>query len=163
MTLLPRSLDATQDGRQSPAAFEICRGVARVLKAHGLAAVGEVTLASGRRADLIGLSAQGEVWIVEIKSSIQDFRSDQKWREYRDFCDRLLFGVAPTFPSEILPSDTGLIIADRYGGELLRPAPEHRLAAPRRKAVTLCVARAAANRLQAVLDPEGGFEALSRL
>src|SRR5262249_47494016 len=136
MSLLPRSLDATQDGRQSPAAFDICRGVARVLKAHGLAVVGEVTLASGRRADLIGLSPQGDIWIVEIKSSIQDFRSDQKWHEYRDFCDRLLFGVAPTFPSEILPGDAGLIVADRYGGDLVRPAPEHRLPAPRRKAVT---------------------------
>jgi hypothetical protein len=163
MTLLPSYLDATQDGRQSQAASDICRGVGRTLKAYGFAAVSEVTLASGRRADVVGISGQGAIWIVEIKSSIEDFRSDQKWPEYREFCDRLLFAVAPAFPQEILPPDTGLIVADRYGGELIRPAPEHKLSSPGRKAMTLCVARAAASRLQAVLDPEGGFEALARV
>jgi hypothetical protein len=163
MVVLHGYPDATQDGRQSPAAFDICRGVSRLLKAHGLAAVCEVTLANGRRADVVGLSPHGDIWIVEIKSSIEDFRSDQKWPEYREFCDRLLFAVLPEFPSEILPADTGLIIADRYGGELLRPAPEHKLTGARRKAMTLRVARMAALRLQGVLDPEGGFEELSRL
>jgi len=162
MTLRPANLDAIYDGRQSPAAFEICRGVARLLKSHGFAAVTEVTLASGRRADVVGVSDRGAIWIVEIKSSIEDFRADQKWPEYRDYCDRLLFAVAPGFPHEVLPPDAGLIVADRYGGELLRPAPEHTLAAARRKAMTLRVARVAASRLQGVIDPEGGFEALSR-
>jgi len=148
---------------QSRAAFEICRGVARLLKAHGFAAVCEVSLANGRRADVVGVSEQGEMWIVEIKSSIEDFRSDHKWPEYREFCDRLLFAVSPEFPNEILPADTGLIIADRYGGELIRPAPEHKLAGARRKAMTLRVARVAALRLQGVIDPEGGFEALPRM
>jgi hypothetical protein len=163
MVVLQGYPDATQDGRQSEAAFAICRGVTRLLKSHGFAAVCEVTLANGRRADVVGLSAHGDIWIVEIKSSIEDFRSDQKWPEYREFCDRLLFAVAPEFPTEILPADTGLIIADRYGGELVRPAPEHKLGASRRKAMTLRVARVAALRLQGVIDPEGGFEALSRL
>jgi hypothetical protein len=163
MVVLHRYPDATQDGRQSQAAAEICRGVARLLKSHSLATVCEVTLANGRRADVVGLSAHGDIWIVEIKSSIEDFRSDQKWPEYREFCDRLLFAVAPEFPNEILPADTGLIIADRYGGELLRPAPEHKLAGARRKAMTLRVARVAALRLQGVIDPEGGFEELSRI
>ena len=163
MVVLQGYPDATQDGRQSQAAFAICRGVARLLKTLGFAAVGEVTLANGRRADVVGLSAHGDIWIVEIKSSIEDFRSDHKWPEYREFCDRLLFAVAPEFPSDILPADTGLIIADRYGGEVLRPAPEHKLAGARRRAMTLRVARAAALRLQAAIDPEGGFEALSRL
>ena len=95
---------------------------------------------------------------MEIKSCLEDFRTDQKWPEYREFCDRLLFAVAPGFPREVLPEDTGLIIADRYGGEIMRPAPEHKLAAARRKAMTLRVARTAALRLQAVIDPEGGFE-----
>ena len=163
MAALQGHPDTTQDGRQSQAAFEICRGVARLLKSHGLATVCEVTLANGRRADVVGLSAHGEIWIVEIKSSIEDFRSDHKWHEYRAFCDRLLFAVSPQFPNEILPADTGLIIADRYGGELLRPAPEHKLTGARRKAMTLRAARVAALRLQGVIDPEGGFEALSRL
>jgi len=137
MSTLPAFRDPTQDGRQSAAAFEICRGVARLLKAHGLAAVTEVSLANGRRADVVGVSDQGEVWIVEIKSCLDDFRTDQKWWEYREFCDRLLFAVAPGFPQDVLPPDTGLIIADRYGGELLRAAPEHKLAAARRKAMTV--------------------------
>lgn len=159
MVVLRGYPDTTQDGRQSQAASEICRGVARLLKSHGFAAVCEVTLANGRRADVVGLSVHGDIWIVEIKSSIEDFRADHKWPEYREFCDRLLFAVSPEFPNEILPADTGLIIADRYGGELLRPAPEHKLTGPRRKAMTLRVARVAALRLQGVIDPEGGFEA----
>jgi hypothetical protein len=163
MTVLPAYRDATQDGRQSQAAYEICRGVARLLKAHGFAAVTEVVLANGRRADVVGLSDSGDIWIAEIKSCLEDFRTDRKWHEYREFCDRLLFAVSPGFPLEVLPADTGLIVADRYGGELLRPAPEHKLAAARRKAMTLRVARVAALRLQGVIDPEGGFEALVRL
>ena len=118
----------------------------------------EVSLANGRRADVAAVAASGEIWIVEIKSSVEDFRTDQKWPEYRDYCDRLFFAVAPAFPREILPADTGLIIADRYGGEILRPAPEHKLAGARRKAMTLRFVRTAAFRLQAAIDPEGRFE-----
>jgi hypothetical protein len=147
-----------RDGLPSPAAFDICRGAARLLAAHGLASLAEVTLANGRRADLAGLSGSGEIWIVEVKSSLEDFRSDLKWPEYREFCDRLYFAVAPHFPREVLPADTGLIVADRYGGEIVRPAPEHRLAGARRKAMTLRLARIAAMRLQAAIDPEGEFE-----
>lgn len=160
---LTARLGDLHDGRQSPAAFDICRGVGRLLKAHGLAAVSEVALANGRRADVTGVSESGEIWIVEIKSSIEDFRTDQKWPEYREFCDRLFFAVGPWFPSEILPADTGLIIADRYGGELLRTAPEHKLTGARRKAMTLRMLRAAAWRLQGAIDPEGGFEGLPRV
>jgi hypothetical protein len=158
MAASPLHANALSDGRQSPAAFDICRGVARLLRAHGMAAVTELVLASGRRADVAGVADSGEIWIVEIKSSIEDFRSDQKWPEYRDYCDRLFFAVAPGFPPEILPAETGLIIADRYGGEIARPAPEHKLAGARRKAVTLRILRSAAFRLQAAIDPEGGFE-----
>jgi hypothetical protein len=147
-----------RDGRQSPAAFAIFRGVARLLKAHGLAVVGEVALANGRRADVAGVADSGEIWIVEIKSCLEDFRADQKWPEYREFCDRLFFAVAPGFPLPVLPEDTGLIVADRYGGEIMRAAPEHKLAGARRKAMTLRVLRTAAFRLQGVIDPEGGFE-----
>jgi len=123
-----------------------------------MAPVSEVSLASGRRADIAAVAESGEIWIVEIKSSIEDFRTDQKWPEYRDYCDRLLFAVAPAFPNEILPADAGLIIADRYGGEILRPAPEHKLAGARRKAVTLRLVHTAAFRLLAAIDPEGRFE-----
>ena len=143
-----------EDGRQSLAAAEIARGAGRLLLAHGLASLPEVVLASGRRADLMAVTATGEIWIVEVKSSIADFRSDQKWPEYRQFCDRLLFAVAPAFPIGILPEDTGLIVADRYGGELVRTAPEHKLAATRRKMVTLRLARIASARLQGLADPD---------
>lgn len=123
-----------------------------------MAPVTEVSLANGRRADIAAVAAGGEIWIVEIKSSIEDFRTDQKWPEYRDYCDRLFFAVAPAFPREILPPDTGLVIADRYGGEIVRPAPEHKLAGARRKAVMLRLVHTAAFRLQAAIDPEGRFE-----
>ena len=158
MAIVPAQAGALRDGRQSPVAFDIFRGVARLLKAHGLAVVGELALANGRRADVAGVSQGGEIWLVEIKSCLEDFRSDQKWPEYREFCDRLFFAVAPDFPRPVLPEDTGLIIADRYGGEIVRPAPEHKLAGARRKALTLRILRTAAFRLQGAIDPEGGFE-----
>ena len=132
---------------------EVCRGAGRLLRAHGLACLNELPLPNGRRADVIGLSPSGNIWIVEVKSGVEDFRVDIKWPEYRDFCDALFFAVAPDFPVDILPADTGLILADRYGGEIVRAAPEHRLAPARRKAMTLRMARAAALTLQSHLDP----------
>ena len=158
MVVLNGYPDATQDGRQSQAASEICRGVARLLKSHGLAAVCEVTLANGRRADVVGLSAHGDIWIVEIKSCLIDFQTDGKWQEYLDFCDRLYFAVSPDFPHEVLPQQAGLALADRYGAEFLREPVEERLGAARRKAMMLNFARAAALRLQRHLDPGCGFE-----
>lgn len=140
-------------GPQSDIAREICRGVVRLLAAHGLAALAELPLPNGRRADVVGVAPDGAIWIVEIKSCLEDFRTDRKWPEYRDFADRLFFAVLPAFPLDILPDETGLIVADRYGGEILRPAPEHRLPAPRRKAMTLRLARASAARLSMLLDP----------
>jgi hypothetical protein len=140
-------------GPQSQTAREICRGVVRVLAAHGFAAIAELPLPNGRRADVVGLGPDGAIWIVEIKSCLEDFRSDNKWPEYRDFSDRLFFAVLPSFPVEVLPDDAGLVVADRYGGEIIRQAPEIRLPAPKRKAMTLRVARAAASRLSLLLDP----------
>lgn len=141
------------DRRQSPAAAEIQRGACRYLRTLGHSIVTELPLASGHRADILVLTRAGDLWITEIKSCLADFRADQKWPAYRDHCDRLFFAVAPDFPMDVLPEETGLIVADRYGGELVREAPEHRLAAARRKAVTLRFARAAALRLHTVLDP----------
>ncbi|MCG8562302.1 MAG: MmcB family DNA repair protein [Hyphomicrobiales bacterium] len=141
------------DGRQSEAAAEIQRGACRYLRTLGHSVITELPLASGHRADILSLSRAGDLWIMEIKSCLADFRADHKWPAYRDHCDRLFFAVAPDFPMDILPQETGLIVADRYGGELVREAPEHRLAAARRKAVTLRFARAAALRLHTMLDP----------
>jgi hypothetical protein len=132
---------------------EVCRGVGRLMRALGFASLNELPLPNGRRADVVGLSMSGDIWIVEVKSGVEDFRVDNKWPEYRDFSDALFFAVAPDFPVDILPADTGLILADRYGGEIVRPAPELRLAPARRRAMTLRFARAAALTLQSVSDP----------
>ena len=142
------------DGRQSQAALDIARGTRRLLLSHNLASLPEVSLANGRRADITALSDRGEIWIVEIKSSVDDFRADNKWPEYREFCDRLFFAVAPDFPQPMLPPDTGLIVADRFGGELLRDAPVHALSAARRKALVNRLARLGAMRLLGMADPE---------
>ena len=100
------------DGRQSATALMIQRGVARLLRAANFAVLPEFTLASGRRADVVGISDAGEIWIVEIKSSPEDFRSDAKWPEYRDWCDRLFFAFPQELPCEIFPPETGQIVAD---------------------------------------------------
>ena len=151
---IPLGPIASSDGRQSQSALAIARGTSRLLLSLGLASLSEVPLPNGRRADLMALSLAGDITIVEVKSSIEDFRADQKWPEYRDFADRLYFAVAPDFPVEILPAETGLIIADRYGGEMQRAAPEHRLSAARRKAMLLRLARLGALRQQSLTDPE---------
>jgi hypothetical protein len=145
--------DAASDLRTQEQALTIRRGALRLLQALGFSAVAELSLASGRRADLIALNEVGEFWIVEIKSCLADFRTDRKWQEYRLYCDRLLFAVAPDFPVNILPADAGLMIADAYGGTLVREAPLHPLAAARRKALLVRFGRAAATRLQIQLDP----------
>ena len=142
------------DGRQSDTALAVARGASRCLLTHGFARLTELTLANARRADLIGLADNGDIWIVEIKSCLADFRADQKWPEYRDYCDRLFFAVDREFPADALPPETGLIIADRYGGEIVRDAPEHRLATARRKTVIHRFARVAALRLHGLSDPE---------
>ena len=145
--------DIHADGRQSLAALNIRRGTCRMLRALGHSMVTELPLSSGHRADILSMSRNGEVWIVEIKSCLADFRSDAKWSEYRVHCDRFLFSVDADFPLTVLPDDAGLIVADRYGGALMREALEHRVAGARRKAVMLRFARAAALRLHAINDP----------
>jgi hypothetical protein len=142
------------DGRQSPQALAIQRGVGRLLRAQGFAMVTELPLATGRRADVVGLGAGGELWIVEIKSSVEDFRVDRKWPDYRFFCDRLYFATHADVPAEIFPDDTGLILADAYGAELMRDAPEHKLTGATRRAMLLRFAQAAAHRLHGLIDPE---------
>ncbi|WP_245281792.1 MmcB family DNA repair protein [Hyphomicrobium sulfonivorans] len=133
---------------------DVCRGVGRLLRSMSFAVVRELVLPNGRRADVVGLSPSGAIWIVEVKSCVDDFRVDQKWPEYMEFADALFFAVSPQFPQELLPAETGLMLADRYGGEIVREAPEERLAAARRKAMTLRFARAAAFSLQMLADPD---------
>jgi hypothetical protein len=150
-------LQVPVDGRQSETALAVARGTARLLHAHGFCVVSELALPSGRRADLVALDTSGEIWIVEIKSSVADFRADQKWPDYRAHCDRLFFATSVEVPREIFPTDTGLIVADGFGAEFHCQAPEHRLPAPTRKSMMLLFARAAALRLQSLADPNGPY------
>jgi len=145
------------DGRQSETALKIARGTTRLLHSFGLSVVSELPLASGRRADLVALGTSGEIWIVEVKSSIADFRADQKWMDYRLHCDRLFFATTQDVPCDIFPKDTGLIVADAFGAEIICEAPEHRLQATTRRMMTLAFARAAALRLSALADPHGPY------
>jgi hypothetical protein len=149
----PTYFPPAPDGRQSVTAAGVQRGLCRLLKAHGFAVLTEFTLATGRRADVAALKPDGLLWIVEIKSSPEDFFVDQKWPEYRDYCDQLYFAAPPTLDHAILPEDAGLIVADQYGADILRHAPSHPLVAARRKAVTLSFARTAAQRLHGLWDP----------
>ena len=147
------------DGRQSAHAAAVCRGVGRLLRQRGFAMVTELPLATGRRADVVALGSDGELWIVEIKSSVEDFRADRKWPDYRLSCDRLFFASHAGVPLDLFPQDAGLILADQFGAELIREAPEHRLAGATRKAMLVRFAQAAALRLHGLVDPDAGVVA----
>lgn len=145
----PIPLNPLQDGRQSERAMVVRRGVQRLLAEMGAAVIPEIALATGRRADLVALTARGDIWIIEIKSSVEDFRVDRKWPEYRLHCDRFFFATHPQVPADIFPQECGFILSDGYGAEILRDAPEHRLVPATRKALMLRIARAGAVRLTA--------------
>jgi len=132
----------------------VTRGAARLLTALGYAPLTEVTLPNGRRADLMALGPKGQLFIVEVKSGLEDFRTDQKWREYGPYCDAFAFAVAPEFPREVLPDEPGLIVADGFGGAVLREAPPVPLAGARRKALTIAFGRLAALRAAGVAAVE---------
>ncbi len=133
--------------------LHVTRGTMRLLAMLDRPALTELTLASGRRADIISVGADNSIWIIETKSCLEDFRIDRKWHFYRDYCDRLFFAVDERFPRDVLPEDAGLIVADSYEATILRDAPEHKLAPARRRALTLQFARLAARRMMALADP----------
>jgi hypothetical protein len=155
--LLAKIAEVPVDGRQSETALAVARGTMRLLLSHGFCCVSELPLPSGRRADLVALDSAGEVWIVEIKSSVADFRADQKWQDYRLHCDRLFFATTLDVPCEIFPQDTGLIVADAFGAQIVCEAPQHKLPAPTRKTMMLRFAQCAALRLQSLIDPAGPY------
>ncbi len=142
------------DLRQSPTALRVQRGVMRLLREqYDMACYAEVTLNSGRRADVLAIGPKGEIWIVEIKSSLVDFQVDKKWHEYRDFSDRFFFAKPPELDAAIFPPSEGLIVADGHDGAILRPSPDTPLAPARRKALMLKLARLGADRIHALMDP----------
>ena len=130
----------------------LARGVARALLQYDFASAAEFVPVSGLRVDVMALGPKGEIWVIECKSSVADFRADQKWRGYLQWCDRFFWAVEPDFPTDILPAETGLILADAYGGEIIRMGQQAPLASARRKALTLRFARTVALRLQAARD-----------
>lgn len=131
----------------------VTRGVTRLLRQMGQTCITELSLKTGRRVDVIALDRKGQVTVVEVKSSLEDFRTDEKWQEYLPFCDAFYFAVSESFPVEILPEDVGLIIADAYGAEIVRPGTQGEMNPARRKALTLRFARHAADRLMRWEDP----------
>lgn len=124
----------------------VTRGAARLFVALGYAPLLEVGLPNGRRADIMALGPRGQIAVAEVKSGLEDFRTDRKWGEYLPYCDAFYFAVAPEFPREILPEEPGLIVADGFDGAVLRDAPAAPLAGARRKALTIAFARLAAGR-----------------
>lgn len=131
----------------------LARGVCRFLIDEGLAPVTELSPVRGLRTDVTALAPNGEIWVVECKSSVADFRSDAKWQGYLEWCDRFYFAGPADLPDDLLPDDQGLMIADGYGAEIVRQADRRPLAAARRKAMTQRIARVAALRVRAVADP----------
>lgn len=144
------------DGRQSEAALAIRRGVCRRLRAENYCIIPELTLASGRRADLVAVGSNGEIVVIEIKSSVADFRADGKWPIYLRHADLFYFATAPEIPHTIFPAETGLIVADAYGAEIVRPALPAKLPSATRKNMLITIARAGAARLHDLEDPEAG-------
>jgi hypothetical protein len=120
--------------------------------------VTELPLLDRRRADVVALHGDGSLLIVEIKSSIADFRADRKWRDYAAHCDRFYFAIPPEVPAAIMPVEAGLILADSYGAEIVREPDPNRLAAATRRAVMLRFAQAAADRLHRLADPGGTWD-----
>ncbi len=131
----------------------LARGVCRAVEALGYAALTEFPLGNGRRVDVIAVAGGGETLIVEIKSSVADFRADRKWMEYVPYCDLFYFAVPDGFPQALLPADCGLMVADGYGAAVLREAPRRTMNASRRRALTLRLALTASQRLRRTLDP----------
>lgn len=136
------------DGRQSERAMDIRCGTVRHFEEKGLSLLPEMPLANGRRADLAAIDRKGRITIIEIKSSVEDFRVDRKWPEYLDFCDRFFFATGRDVPTDIFPEDQGLIVADRFDAAIIRDSAQSNLASASRKAITLRFARLAASRLE---------------
>lgn len=146
--------DRIVDLRQSPTALRVQRGVMRLLRErYDFCCFAEVPLANGRRADVLGLGPKGEIWIVEIKSSLIDFQVDAKWPNYKDFCDRFFFAKPPELNPDIFPLSEGLIVADGHDGAILREAPHEPLPGARRRAMLLKLARLGADRIHTLMDP----------
>jgi hypothetical protein len=145
------------DAEWSLNAQAVARGVQRCLFARGYATLTEFILPDGSRLDVAALGPSGDVLAVEIKISLADLRGDRKWPGYLAFSERFYFAVPLGFPLDAVPAAPGLIVADRYGAEIVRDSPVVPLSPARRKALTLGFARVAAHRVLRAQDPEGAL------
>ncbi|MFM7404151.1 MAG: MmcB family DNA repair protein [Erythrobacter sp.] len=141
------------------AASDVARGIGRLFARNDIWCLAEVPLKNGRRADLMGIDAKGLIVIVEIKVARADLLGDTKWPDYLDFCDRFYWGLPPGLDRAPLegeafrPETCGVIVADGYDAEILRPAALGPLAAARRKSQVEHLARVALRRHMALIDP----------
>lgn len=155
------ALDSPCFADAPPIAAEVARGVTRLFCRQDLFSICEVPLTNGRRADLMAIDAKGGLTIVEIKVAKSDLVGDCKWTDYLGYCDRFFWAVPPSLAAicegeRYLPSEAGLIVADRYDAALVREAAHRPLAPARRKAELLRFARRAARRLSQQIDPTLG-------
>ena len=134
----------------------VTRGVCRYLYDRGYSIITEFTLKNGRRADVFALGHAGDILIVEVKVSVADLKADQKWPEYREYCDQLFFAVPRDFDLDLLPGACGILVADSWGADEIRAADVTPLHASRRRTLTLKMAHKAAQRLYDLTDPRLG-------
>lgn len=127
---------------------DVTEGVCRHLYHHQMACLTELRLGNGRRLDVLALGAKGELWAVEVKSSVEDFRADRKWESYLEYCDRFFFAVPIGFPTDLVPDGVGLIVADRFEAAIVRMSDERKLPAARRKKLLVSFGTTAAGRLR---------------
>jgi len=153
----PREGEIASGGGQPATAAALARGICRTLQQLGYASLVEFPLSNRRRVDILALGKSGELVIIEIKSSVADFRADRKWASYREFADRLYFAVPNDFPALLIPEECGLIVADAFGAAVLRHGLRTPLAPARRRTLTVRFALHAANRLHRHLDPDAGW------
>lgn len=153
------AIDRADTAQSGETAAEVARGIMRLFARNDVWLIPEIPLRNGRRADLMGLDPKGRVVIVEIKVQRGDLLGDGKWPDYLDFCDRFYWGVPPHLDRSPLEGDgyrpdcCGIVVADGYDGEIVRPAPLHPLAAARRKVEVERLARAAMRRMTVAADP----------
>lgn len=135
----------------------LARGMARHLTGLGFVSLEEFPPIKGLRVDLLALGRKSEIWIIECKSSREDFMSDEKWQKYLPWCDQYFWAVPTDFPVDILPEQTGVFWADGYDAELMRDAPISTLSPARRKSIIHRFARRAARRLAVLRDPTAQY------
>ena len=156
-TFAPARSDGPEDARRSQG---VCRGILRLFARNGIWALTEMPLRNGRRADIMGLDAKGKVVIVEVKTARGDLLGDGKWPDYLDFCDRFYWGLPPELDRDVLegpdyrPDCCGVIVADGYDAEIVRPAPSQPLAPARRRVEVERLARTALRRQLVSGDPQ---------